>query len=446
MVSSGLAENTCLGGSVVHNSQNFTFSIIEKTSQYTVISLNVNQDYVNSLYQKAIVGFQEKAVTHGFTKGTTPLQYIEQNFKPHILDHLKELLFIHCVLGFLSNSVIKNKLVFVGDPELIKIKIEPNEDAHFVFKLQSIPYESDDRWKRLQLKAPERKNYKDLDRQVENFIKEEEDKASQYVENVISIGDWVCFQVTLVKDDIQLLNDYADELWVKINDEEADKEIHDLFLGKKKGDTYLSKSLFLQEYLSNKLDMNYMFLVHIKDFVPHNHFSFDAFKRHFTIKSAKDMHLKLIEIFSYRNDISQRRETVETVFKTLMKHYSISIPKNLLEEKRQIVLAQVQDNPDYHVYKAQANFKERVKQLAEKQLREALVTDTIAHQENIQISHDDIIGYLNILKRPRTKEFLYFDTPTRNRGLEIPINTELLKQYCLREKTLNFIINHMTKK
>lgn len=445
MVSGSLAENTKVGGSAVHNSQNFSFSIIQKTPQCTVISLSVNRSYVDSLYKKALVSFQEKAVTHGFIKGTTPLHYIEQNFKPHILDHLKELLFIHCVLGFFSNSAIKNKLVFVGDPELIDITIEPNQDAHFVFKLQSIPYDSDDRWKRLQLKAPERKNYKDIDRQVENFIKEEE-AAAQQSKDQICIGDWVCFQITLMKDETQLLKDYADELWVKINDEEADKEIHDLFLGKKKGDSYQSKSLFLQEYVSNKLDMNYVFLVHIKDFVPHNHFSFDSFKRHFSIKSAKDMHLKLIEIFSYRNDISQRRETVETVFKTLVKHYSIIIPKNLLEEKRLLVLAQVQDNPDYHVYKAQPNFKERVKQLAEKQLREALITDTIAHQENIQITHDDVVGYLNILKRPRTKEFLYFDTPVRNRGLEMPINTELLKQYCLREKTLNYIISHLTKK
>lgn len=446
MVTTTITDKTKLGTSVVQDIQNFTFTVTEKTPQYTLVDIAVAHNYVDSLYQKALVGLQEKAITYGFTQGATPLNYIEQNFKPHILDHLKELLFIHCVMGFLCNSLYAHKLVSVGDPELVDIIIAPGTDAHFVFKLQSIPYDADDRWKRIQLKAPERKNYKDLDRQVESFIKEEEEKASTYSEEKVAIGDWVCFEVSLIKDEIQLLKNYADELWVKINDEEADIELHELFLGRKRGDRFLSKSPFLQEYVSNKLDMNYMFSLHVKDFVPHNHFNFESFRRHFAIKSAKEMHLKLIEIFSYRNDISQRRETVEAVFKALTKHYSISIPKSLLEHKRQLVLQQVQDNPDYHVYKAQADFKERIRQLAEKQLRETIITDTIAHQENVQVTHEDIISYLNILKRARTKEFLYFDTPIRNRGLETPINTELLKQYCLREKTLNHIIQHLTKK
>lgn len=446
MVSGSINEATTAGRTTAPNIQKFVFSILEKNSHSTLISVIVHRDYVDSLYEKALIGIQEKAETHGFIKGNTPLNYIEQHFKPHITDHLKELLFVHCVMGALCEGIIQNKLVYAGDPELASISVEPHQNAQFVFRLQMVPFDSDDRWKRLQVKAPERKNYKDIDRQVESFIKEEEDKASQYQEPVIGMGDWVCFHLAIVKDNKQLLKDFVDELWVKINDEEADQEIHELFLGKKKGDAFISKSLFLKEYVSNKLDMNYQFLITVKDFVPHNHVSLDSFKRHFSIKSTTDLHLKLIEIFSYRNDISQRRETVEAVFKLLNKHYPISIPKNLLEYKRHLVLQQVQDNPDYHVYKAQADFKDRIKQLAEKQLREALITDTIAHQENIQVSHEDVVGYLNILKRPRTKEFLYFDTPGKNRSIETPLNTQMLKHYCLREKTLNYIINHLIKK
>ena len=46
--------------------------------------------------------------------------------------------------------------------------------------------------------------------------------------------------------------------------------------------------------------------------------------------------------------------------------------------------------------------------LAEKQLKEAIMIETIAYQENIQVTDEDIVGMLNLYKRPRTKQFIYF--------------------------------------
>ena len=45
------------------------------------------------------------------------------------------------------------------------------------------------------------------------------------------------------------------------------------------------------------------------------------------------------------------------------------------------------------------------------------------------------------------KDFIYFDPfVTKIQGQEIPISAATLKQACLREKTLNHIIYHLTKK
>jgi len=45
------------------------------------------------------------------------------------------------------------------------------------------------------------------------------------------------------------------------------------------------------------------------------------------------------------------------------------------------------------------------------------------------------------------KEFIYFDIPhTKLKGQEIPLATKELAQACLREKTLNHIIYHLTRK
>lgn len=431
---------------MVH-SENFSFSVTQKHLQQHMATVRVARAYIDALYQEALIAQQNEAHTYGFSKGTTPLYYIEQNFRSNIIDHLKEFFFIHCVLSFLRQALAHNKIVIAGDPDLVDIRLEPQEDALFTFLFTHITLDNDDRWKKVNLRAPERKNYKDLDKQVESFIKEETEKAHNHTDN-ISLLDWVCFTMVLVdKNEQPLLFDYIDEVWVKINDEEADRELQQLFLGKKVGDTFYSNNILLQEYVSNKLTMNYTFKITIKDILPHQYFSFDHFNRHFGLKTDKEMHLKLIEVFSHRNDLSQRRETIEATLKLLLKQYFIILPPHLLERQRQQLLAQVHQNPDYHVYKAQNDFKEKIRLLAEKQLKETIIIDTIAYRENITVSHDDIVGYLNLLKRPRMKEFLYFDLPiTKVNGQEVPLSTEVIKQYCLREKTLNYVIHYLTKK
>ena len=76
--------------------------------------------------------------TYGFSKGTTPLYYIEQNFKTNVADHLKEFLFHYFVVGFLYKNIYANKLALTVDPTLITINLAPDKDAKFYFLLESI--------------------------------------------------------------------------------------------------------------------------------------------------------------------------------------------------------------------------------------------------------------------------------------------------------------------
>ena len=82
--------------------------------------------------------------------------------------------------------------------------------------------------------------------------------------------------------------------------------------------------------------------------------------------------------------------------------------------------------------------------MAEKQLKETILIDHIAHQEHIAISPDDVRGYFNILSRPRTKEFIHFCLPqTQLSGQEQPIPAGIIHQACTREKTLNYAIQKL---
>lgn len=432
---------------IAQGGNKFSFSLIKELPHSHTGIINIPSSYVSMVYNEALDEQKQLVQPVGFAKGNIPLYYIEQNFKANILDHLKEFFFTHCVINFLCESLYEQKIVLAGEPTLADIYLDISGDAKFMFGLNIVNTENDKRWKKISYKAPSRKNYKDIDKQVESFIKDETQQEKNYKSEAINIGDWVCFEMSVLnKKNEPLIDGYKDILWVKMSEEEADLELHKLFLGKKIKDEFNTDNPYLQSYVSNKLIMHYNFLIKIINYIPFAYFSFDSFKSHFQLKNPKDIHTKLIEIFSFRNDMSQRRETIESTLKSVLKQYYINIPSGLIEKQKKIVLDAIHDNPDYIVYKAQNDFKEKISLLAEKQLKESILIDTIAYQENIKVNDADVIGYLNLIKKPRTKAFIYFDMPaTKINGQETPISNELIKRYCLREKTLNYVINHLTK-
>ncbi len=408
----------------------------------------VDKKLVNDLYQEAVLSQQKNIKTYGFGQGQVPLEYIKQNFNVSLTDHLKEFLFHYFVISFLNQEIRTQKIQTAGEPRLTDIDVAPNTVARFHFDLttfSAIPFQN---WKYFPFKAPKRKKYKDLDRQVSSFVKEEKENLKNNHECTIQIGDWVCFDVSLVNQKNKpVFGELKENLWLKIGNEAGDEEYQKIFLGKKTGDTFISNDFCIQDYFSSQINTNYSFLIEIKDVLHNSFFCLDQFKRHFKIKTNKDMFQRLIEVFSFRNDLSQRQLMIEESLKLLLGKHHFSVPKYLILRQEKQVLDLVRDNPDYHVYRMQKDFRDYVRQLAEKQIKETILLDQLSHKENIAIEHEDIKNYLNLTTRPRMKDFIYFEHPeTKVDGREMPISSELLKQSCLREKTLNYIIYHLTRK
>lgn len=423
------------------------FATTTEHGNIVTATITIQKPLLKNMYQHVLYHIKSEAHTFGFSRGNTPLTYLDNTHRPAIHEHVKEFFFNYCVYSSLFKELMEKKIILIGEPSLKDIALTSEENINFIFDLPIVRLDIKNEWKKLLFKAPVRKNYKDLDRQVITFAKEEEKTAQTYTPNAIQVHDWVSFTVSLLDTHEQpLLTPYEDTLWLRIGDEEADQEARILFAGKKIGDHFVTTSKLLQRHMSAEFDTSYFFAIKIIQHVPHALFSFEQFKHHFKIKTGKELHAKFIEIFSYRNDLSQRRETVEKLFKTLLNYYPFTIPEHLVARQQRRVLELVHSNPDYQVYKAQNDFKQRIKQLAEKQLQEAIIIDTIAYHENIQVTSEDILGYLNLLKRPRTKEFIHFCLPqTRLNDQEAPIAHEMLRHYCLREKTLNHILYYLTK-
>ena len=138
---------------------------------------------------------------------------------------------------------------------------------------------------------------------------------------------------------------------------------------------------------------------------------------------------------------------VQDALQLLLAKHPLSTPAYLITRRQEQIIEIIKSKPDYQVYRTQKDFTQRVQQLAEKQVREMVFLDQLAYEEKLTATNEDIRQYLNLNNRPRTKEFIYFDPPiTKQQGQETPIPTLELQQHCLREKTINHIIYHLTKK
>ncbi|MGB8367646.1 MAG: trigger factor, partial [Candidatus Babeliales bacterium] len=173
------------------------FKVIEKSPSLLQATIIVSANVVDILYQEAVLNQQQHIQTQGFQRGNVPLSYIQENFKTQLISHLKEFIFKYCVINFLYKKIYEQKIVTADEPRLINITLEPKKDAQFNFEWTQIDPITIHEWKYFPFKAPKRKNYKDLDRQVETFIKEERSYLKNWQDKGLAIGDWVNFTITL---------------------------------------------------------------------------------------------------------------------------------------------------------------------------------------------------------------------------------------------------------
>jgi len=424
------------------------FELKQTSPHFCKATIIIPKEVSRKAYEQAVLAQQKSARAYGFNKKNVPVEYIKKHFEFNIKKHLQEFLFKYFALSFLHQEIKAQKLNIAGDPRLTDIAIHTDNDSSFHFDISLFPKIEFQNWKYYPFKAPKRKNYKDLDRQVDTFMKSERRCMKENSSSTAEIEDWVSFDIWLIDEhNNPIFGTHRENLWIKIGDEEADQEFQTLFLEKQIGDIFYAAQDTIQEYFGSQIGSNYHFGIQIKDIVKYSFFCFEKFKRQFRLKTKKEIARRLIEVFSYRNDVSQRHAMVDEAFKLMLSKYKFDVPNYLILRQQQKILELLQQNPDYHVYKNQKDFKDQVRKLSKKQIKEIILIDQLANKENINATDEDIVCYLNLTKRPRMKEFIYFKIPnTTVEGQEMPISSEIIRKQCTREKTLNYVIYHFTRK
>lgn len=409
--------------------------------------IEISPEIVKILH-KATTSFYAKSVQpRGLRSITLPVEFVHREHYEEINDNIARYLLKHIVLDTLSSQISNKKILMANHPRLTKMNIEKDKHARYYFDLSIASPIALKEWKFFSFKAPKRKRYKDLDKQVDLFIQREYAGAKKQGRHIVENYDWINFNAQLIDAEGQALAILPQtNLWMRINTKYIEKPFQKLFLGKKINESFITKTIPLNETLQDNITDNFQFRITIKDVIKGSFLSLDAFKIMFRLKNKTDIHSKLIEVFSYRNDISQRRAIVEEVFHLLFAKHRFEIPKHLTIRKQETLLRSLKQQPDYQVYKAQKDFGVKVAELSEKLLKEEILIDQISYNENIRATSKDIRHYLTLFNNDRLKEFVYFKPSFEPiEETDIPLAEGHLRMAVQREKTLNYIIQTLTK-
>ncbi|MBP9765088.1 hypothetical protein KBD08_02010 [Candidatus Babeliales bacterium] len=384
----------------------------------------------------------------GFKKGLAPLTYIQEHFKAPIVSHLKDMGLKFFGINALLQHMRNNKIVLVGIPELRDVQIDAQGNLTYLFEGYAPKELYMQSWKFLPFKPTPRKKYRDIDKQVMSFLQDEELAGKQHDPNKgIQVGDWIYVQIALINHKKNPVFDYKAHLWIKVGDEEPDLEFQRLFFGKNIQDTIITDNPSLQSYFCENSHAQYLYHITIIDIVPDQAFSFDLFKQYFKIKTHKDLLNKITEVFSFNNDISQRRMIAHDALGLIIRKNHIVLPDGAINAQRKQILQDLQFKPDFIVYKMDPDFDIHITNMAKRQLLDSVVAESISYQDNITTTHMDIKSILHLTQRPRLKDFLYFPfLKTQVQGQEFPVEYDSLYHYTLKEKSINHIIYHLTKK
>lgn len=422
-----------------------TFSYTQISSHLFKVNVTIDKQVIDSLYQETVLLFRTKYLD-GFGQNVAPVQYIEETYGIEINKKIKSYIFRHVIVDFLLEELIGRKIPFANYPRLMHITNAEGNAMIFTFDLSLTEAMELKEWKNFAFKTPRRKRYKDLDKQVLQFIDQNTCMNKKLNSTVVEEDDWICFSATLLDQNMApVVPELTSSFWAKIKKNEISNKLKNALIGKCLGESFISNDFYFEDDTDYYENLTHYFSITIKAIVKGKFLSLDLFKQTFKLKNKAEIHNKMMEVFSYRNDISQRRTIIEEIFNLLLSKHRFEVPKHLILRRQEDILANLIHQPDYHVYKSQKDFLKYIELLAEKDLKEETIIDQIAYKENIVVSIEDIQNYLNLLSNKRLKEFTYFK-PTHEKleDMDAPINHGLLAHTILREKTLNYVIHMLT--
>lgn len=387
--------------------------------------------------------YRQYTIMPGVSCSNLPLTYTEHYFAQEIERDTQLFLQEHFIENNTQDFLKDNKITIVNWPRFHSVSGGAPQGYVFTIALSLAPTLSLQTWKAQSFSAPKRKNYTDLDAQVDSFMSTLRTTGAPE-ESCACPGDWVRFSATFRTPAGTAAVHTPMHYWLRITSPVLTTPTMQPFLNAVPGATFMLPASALSSSQEIAGASEYSFQITIESIVKTEKLSLDQVKASLQAQDQQALHDKLIEVFSYRNDISLRKAIIEELFYSLFNAFRFEIAPHAVTRRKELLLFLMQQSPDNSVYTKHKNFAAHITMLAEAKLKEEALIDALAQEEEITITPKDIMEYLALASNERLKEFLYF-SPLTEETLSAghPCGEYILEQTVRREKTLNKIITQL---
>jgi len=423
--------------------RSLTYTIDKKSSNVWYLHVGVPAGLTGHVRDHVTKLYRQYTIMPGISCSSLPLSYTQEHFSSEIEKETLEFLHTHFVEPNVQSFLLEQGISIVNWPRFKEVTGAASSGYTFTLILSLAPQLNIHSWKSHTFVAPKRKNYTDLDIQVESFISCL--KPTDAVEaQLVEAGDWVRFSARFkTPSEAQLLQNPT-YYWLRITNPSIATETTKQFLSKAVGDSFLLTASALNLEHESALPTDYFFQVTIENIVKTQGLSLRQVQESLGSTDHQTLHNKLIEIFSYRNDVSLRKAIIEELFYSLLNAYRFEVAPHAITRRKELLLFLMQQTPDNSVYTKQKHFATHITLLAETKLKEEALVDAIAQEEHLDTNPCDIMKYLVLASSDRLKEFLYFSPPSEDAlTSEQPCSEYILTQAVRREKALNKIIEQL---
>ncbi len=420
------------------------YSIDKKSSHLWYLTVEIPgamtahiKDHITRLYR-------QYTLMPGISCNSLPITYTQHYFAQEIEKESRQFLYEHFIEGSIQSFLQDNKITTVNWPRIKDVGGSAQNGYTITIALSLAPQLQLHNWQTQTFVAPKRKNYTDLDIQVESFIATLEAESSSTRTATVELGDWVRFSAQFRSPLVQTPVHSHTQYWLRITNPILTSPAMQQFLTAKVGSSFTIPASALSIHQENPFSTDYYFDVTVEHIVKTQKLSVQQVQDCLHVSDHQMLHNKLIEIFSYRNDVSLRKAIIEELFYALFNAFRFEIAPHAITRRKELLLFLMHQTPDNSVYTKQKHFATHITLLAETKLKEEALIDAIAQLENITVTPEDITHYLSLASNERLKEFLYFSPLTEDAiSSDQPCGEYILNQTVRREKTLNAIIQQI---
>lgn len=396
------------------------------------------QSKVDAIYQK----ISGEAKIDGFRKGKAPMDVIQKKYKSNVRDEIIQ----HELPEYVREVIREKKINPVAMPQISHLQFEEGSPLKFVAMVETKPEFDLKNYKGLKIKKEKTNvNEEEVDNALENMREQTaqfapvEDRASK--ENDLVIID---FEGKINGQPFE--GGKANRFPVLLGSQSLLKDFEKNLIGIKKSENKEFQITFPQDYAKKDVagkPVDFTVTVHeIKEKklpVVDNEFAKNSAK----CETVKELREKLEVQIKAGKELDQRAKMVEQIGEKLIADHSFDLPTSLVNIEQQRLAQQGVDRlrnqgADFNKLPEdqKKEFIEKLRPIAQKNVRMAIIVEKIADAEKIHCENQDLEAYYG-----KVAANVNQPVDTVKRYIQQKGSVDAVKEWIQYEKALDYLIS-----